>query len=100
MSLLPAAFEILARLRCFTISKLSASELAKIYENSNEVLVVDWESNWSEARDTGQKPPSFCQKNSKIVFDVISRFEILRFREAMNRKFLDLQNALPNAWET
>ena len=59
---------------------------------------------WSTERATGLKLETldknhqvFVKKNSKIVFDVISRFEMLRFREAMNRKFLDLQKALPNA---
>ena len=36
------------------------------------------------------------KKHSKKFFDVVNRFEVLRFREALNKTFLDLQEAVPN----
>ena len=36
------------------------------------------------------------QKHSKKFFDVVNRFEVLRFRQAMNRTFRDIQKAVPN----
>ena len=36
------------------------------------------------------------KKHSKKFFDVVNRFEVLRFRQAMNRTFRDIQKAVPN----
>ena len=36
------------------------------------------------------------RKHSKKFFDVVNKFEVLRFRQAMNRTFRDIQKAVPN----